>query len=134
VILPGAAYTEKNGLYVNTEGRVQLGFRAVFPKGEAKEDWAILRALPSGWAPSCPTTAWTSCAPSCSPTIRPSAASTMCRKRRRRWTSAPRAKGELSDAPFASAVKTSPDQTHRPRQRDHGRCARRLGRRKIAAE
>ncbi len=45
VILPGAAYTEKNGVYVNTEGRVQLGFRAVFPKGEAKEDWAILRAL-----------------------------------------------------------------------------------------
>lgn len=45
VILPAAAYTEKNGIYVNTEGRVQLGFRAVFPKGEAKEDWAILRAL-----------------------------------------------------------------------------------------
>jgi NADH-quinone oxidoreductase subunit G len=45
VILPGAAYTEKNGLYVNTEGRVQLGVRAVFPKGDAREDWAILRAL-----------------------------------------------------------------------------------------
>jgi NADH-quinone oxidoreductase subunit G len=45
VILPGAAYTEKNGLYVNTEGRVQMGFRSVFPKGEAREDWAILRAL-----------------------------------------------------------------------------------------
>jgi NADH-quinone oxidoreductase subunit G len=45
VILPGAAYTEKPGLYVNTEGRVQRGERAVFPKGEAKEDWAILRAL-----------------------------------------------------------------------------------------
>ena len=45
VILPGAAYTEKNGLYVNTEGRVQMGVRAVFPKGEAKEDWAILRAF-----------------------------------------------------------------------------------------
>jgi NADH-quinone oxidoreductase subunit G len=45
VILPGAAYTEKSGLYVNTEGRVQIGSRAVFPKGEAKEDWAILRAL-----------------------------------------------------------------------------------------
>jgi NADH-quinone oxidoreductase subunit G len=44
-ILPGAAYTEKSGLYVNTEGRVQRGERAVFPKGEAKEDWAILRAL-----------------------------------------------------------------------------------------
>ena len=45
VILPGAAYTEKTGLYVNTEGRVQRGERAVFPKGEAREDWAILRAL-----------------------------------------------------------------------------------------
>jgi NADH-quinone oxidoreductase subunit G len=45
VILPGAAYTEKNGLYVNLEGRVQMGFRAVFPKGEGREDWAILRAL-----------------------------------------------------------------------------------------
>lgn len=45
VILPGAAWTEKSGLYVNTEGRVQMAERAVFPKGEAKEDWAILRAL-----------------------------------------------------------------------------------------
>ena len=45
VILPGADYTEKSGLYVNTEGRVQRGERAVFPKGEAKEDWSILRAL-----------------------------------------------------------------------------------------
>ncbi|WP_309093316.1 molybdopterin-dependent oxidoreductase, partial [Phenylobacterium sp.] len=45
VILPGAAYTEKPGIYVNTEGRVQMAERAVFPKGQAKEDWAILRAL-----------------------------------------------------------------------------------------
>jgi NADH-quinone oxidoreductase subunit G len=45
VILPGAAYTEKPGLYVNTEGRVQIANRAVFPKGQAKEDWTILRAL-----------------------------------------------------------------------------------------
>ena len=45
VILPAAAYTEKDGLYVNTEGRVQMGERAVFPKGDAKEDWSILRAL-----------------------------------------------------------------------------------------
>ncbi len=45
VILPSAAYTEKAGLYVNAEGRVQLGNRAVFPKGDAREDWAILRAL-----------------------------------------------------------------------------------------
>jgi NADH-quinone oxidoreductase subunit G len=45
VILPGAAYTEKSALWVNTEGRVQRGERVVFPKGEAKEDWTILRAL-----------------------------------------------------------------------------------------
>ena len=45
VILPGAAYTEKAGLYVNTEGRVQMAERVVFPKGQAKEDWAVLRAL-----------------------------------------------------------------------------------------
>ena len=45
VMLPGAAYTEKDGLYVNFEGRVQRGRRAAFPPGEAKEDWAILRAL-----------------------------------------------------------------------------------------
>ncbi len=45
VILPGAAYTEKSGLYVNTEGRVQMANRAAFPPGEAREDWAILRAL-----------------------------------------------------------------------------------------
>src|SRR5205823_6373830 len=45
VVLPGAAYTEKDGTYVNTEGRVQLARRAVFPPGEAREDWKILRAL-----------------------------------------------------------------------------------------
>jgi NADH-quinone oxidoreductase subunit G len=45
VILPGATYTEKSGIYVNTEGRVQLANRANFPPGDAREDWAILRAL-----------------------------------------------------------------------------------------
>ena len=45
VILPGAAYTEKNGTYVNTEGRVQLGRLAAFPPGEAREDWTVIRAL-----------------------------------------------------------------------------------------
>jgi NADH-quinone oxidoreductase subunit G len=45
VILPGAAYTEKSGTYVNTEGRVQRGAKAAFPPGDAREDWAILRAL-----------------------------------------------------------------------------------------
>ena len=45
VILPGAAYTEKTGIYVNMEGRPQFAERAIFPPGEAREDWAILRAL-----------------------------------------------------------------------------------------
>ena len=45
VILPGAAYTEKSGLYANAEGRVQIANRATFAPGDAKEDWAILRAL-----------------------------------------------------------------------------------------
>ena len=45
VVLPGAAYTEKPGTYVNTEGRPQRARRAVFPPGDAREDWTILRAL-----------------------------------------------------------------------------------------
>jgi NADH-quinone oxidoreductase subunit G len=45
VILPGTAYTEKFGTYVNTEGRPQIARRALFPPGDAREDWAIIRAL-----------------------------------------------------------------------------------------
>jgi len=45
VILPGAAYPEKSGAYLNTEGRVQVADRASFPPGDAREDWAIIRAL-----------------------------------------------------------------------------------------
>lgn len=45
VILPAAAYTEKSGTYVNTEGRVQFANRAAFPPGDAREDWAVFRAL-----------------------------------------------------------------------------------------
>ena len=45
VILPAAAYTEENGIFVNTEGRPQIALRAGFAPGEAKENWAILRAL-----------------------------------------------------------------------------------------
>lgn len=45
LILPAAAYTEKSATYVNTEGRVQQARRAVFPKGDAREDWAIFRAV-----------------------------------------------------------------------------------------
>jgi NADH-quinone oxidoreductase subunit G len=45
VILPGATYVEKPGTWVNMEGRVQRAERAVFPVGDAREDWTILRAL-----------------------------------------------------------------------------------------
>lgn len=45
IILPGAAYTEKNGTYVNTEGRAQQTRVAVTPPGMAREDWKILRAI-----------------------------------------------------------------------------------------
>jgi len=45
VVLPGAAYPEKSATYVNTEGRVQMATRASFPPGDAREDWAVLRAL-----------------------------------------------------------------------------------------
>src|SRR5207302_1631752 len=45
LVLPGAAYAEKHGTYVNTEGRVQWSERALFAPGEAREDWAILRAV-----------------------------------------------------------------------------------------
>jgi NADH-quinone oxidoreductase subunit G len=44
LVLPGAAYAEKHGTYVNTEGRVQFSEKAVFPPGQAREDWSILRA------------------------------------------------------------------------------------------
>jgi len=45
IVLPGAAYTEKPGTYVNTEGRVQFADKAVFAPGDARDDWTILRAL-----------------------------------------------------------------------------------------
>ena len=45
IILPSAAYTEKDAIYINTEGRVKYGNKASFPPGEAKEDWKILNQL-----------------------------------------------------------------------------------------
>jgi NADH-quinone oxidoreductase subunit G len=54
VILPGAAYAEKSGTYVNLEGRVQRGERAVFPPGDAREDWSIFRALSEGMGKKLP--------------------------------------------------------------------------------
>ena len=54
IIFPGAAYTEENGLFVNTEGRPQLAARAGFAPGEAKENWAVLRALSAELAATLP--------------------------------------------------------------------------------
>ena len=54
IIFPSAAYTEENGLFVNTEGRPQLAVRAGFAPGEAKESWAILRALSAELAATLP--------------------------------------------------------------------------------
>jgi NADH-quinone oxidoreductase subunit G len=62
VILPGAAYTEKSGTYVNTEGRVQMTDRATFAPGDAREDWAILRALSAVLGKACPSTRSPACA------------------------------------------------------------------------
>jgi NADH-quinone oxidoreductase subunit G len=45
LVLPGAAYSEKHGTYVNMEGRGQRGEKAAFPPGEAREDWTIFRAV-----------------------------------------------------------------------------------------
>ena len=61
VILPGAAYTEKDGTYVNFEGRVQRGVRATFPLGEAKEDWAIIRAFSAVINKTLPFDSFASC-------------------------------------------------------------------------
>ncbi len=58
VILPGAAYTEKSATYVNTRRRVQMTARATFPPGDAREDWAVLRALSAALGKTLPSTRW----------------------------------------------------------------------------
>jgi NADH-quinone oxidoreductase subunit G len=76
VILPAATYTEKSGTYVNTEGRVQLGSRAAFAPGEAREDWAILRALSDVLGKKLPYDSLTALGPRFMPSIRISRKST----------------------------------------------------------
>jgi NADH-quinone oxidoreductase subunit G len=79
IILPAAAYPEEAGLFVNTEGRPQLAFRASFPPGEARENWAILRALSAELGRSSPGTPSASCAVRWSRRCRIWARSTRCR-------------------------------------------------------
>ena len=101
VVLPGAAYTEKEATYVNLEGRVQRTARAVFPPGEAREDWTILRALSSELGKTLPydslaalRTRLEEAAPTFAKrnTIQPAA-----------WTPF-NAPGQMLDAPFGAAV------------------------------
>ena len=107
VILPGAAYTEKSATYVNTEGRAQMTSRAAFPPGDAKEDWAILRALSGAGRPHAALRQpFRRCA-------RP------CTRRRRRWRGSMRWSpaglagvealaargGALAAEPFGAAVR-----------------------------
>ena len=81
VVLPGAAYTEKDATYVNTEGRVQLARRAVFPPGEAREDWTILRALSAALGKPLPYDSLAALRRRLCRGIRPSPKSTKRRKR-----------------------------------------------------
>ena len=101
VILPGAAYTEKEATYVNLEGRVQRTARAIFPPGEAREDWTILRALSAELGHALPydslaalRTRVADAAPSFAErgTVRPAA-----------WQPFT-ATGQMLDAPFGAAV------------------------------
>lgn len=102
VILPGCAYTEKEGLYVNTEGRPQVARKAVTPPGDAREDWKILRALSEALGKALPYNSllelrermveeWPHLAQIGQ--VRPAT-----------W-SVPKAKGSVVDAPFVNAVQ-----------------------------
>ena len=101
IVLPGAAYTEENGLFVNTEGRPQLAQRAGFSPGEAKENWAILRALSAELGS---TLAWDSLAQ-----LRQSLVTLHPHLGRidevaeAEWKAIPRA--NLGNAPFGSVIK-----------------------------
>ena len=107
VILPGAAYPEKSGIYVNTEGRVQMAKRAGFPPGDAREDWAILRALSDRARQAAAlSTRWRSCAQRSVPGASASAAH---RRRSQPGDAADIRKlaalgGALDKAPFRRAV------------------------------
>ena len=106
VILPGAAYTEKDAIYVNTEGRPQMTARAVFPPGDAREDWKIIRALSGVLGQACRSTALLSSAPRCSPPVR----ILLCSIRSRRPTAPPSsrlaAQGTARPAEIASARRS----------------------------
>ena len=104
VILPGCAYTEKEGTWVNTEGRVQRGQRAGDPPGQAREDWAILRAASAVLGRTLPYD--TVAALRCSVETRHPVLRNLDILPRSGCsdTSGPASRGTLSDAPFCAAI------------------------------
>ncbi len=124
VILPGAAYTEKSGLYVNTEGRVQMAARAAFPPGDAREDWAILRALSDVLGKQA---ALRLARGTARRAVQRASASAAHRRHRGRQsgatsTSSPALGGAPDKAPFGAADRgLLSDQSDRARLRGHGR-------------
>jgi hypothetical protein len=124
LIFPASAYTEKDGLYVNLEGRVQMGQRAVFPKGEAREDWTILRALSERLGKTLPYDSLDQLRARLF-ADHPTFGQIDYAPRGQADLSAIGAAGDVGDAPLASAVEGLPShQSGRARQRDHGRVRR----------
>jgi NADH-quinone oxidoreductase subunit G len=105
VILPGAAYTEKAGTYVNTEGRVQTGFQAATPPGEAREDWKIIRALSAYLGHALPYDTLLDLRARLAEQNPVFASNGTVRRLAGTNTEPPAATGDISDAPFINAVQ-----------------------------
>ena len=102
VILPSAAYTEKNAIYINTEGRPQIARQAVFPPGEAREDWKIIRALSEIMGETLPYDNLSELRQAIVSENPDMAA--MDQPLKVKW-SAPKSKGKVLKAPLASLIK-----------------------------
>ena len=123
VILPGSAYVEKSGTYVNTEGRVQRTGKAVFAPGDARDDWAILRAFSALIDKPLPyDTIWKRCAPGWSRSTRCSAGSASCPASGRHRPVRPgrRPGGGQRRAVRPGLPRLLPDQPDQPGQRRDG--------------
>ena len=130
VILPGAAYTEKPGTYVNTEGRVQRGLLAVYPPGEAREDWRILRAFSEVIGRTLPYDTIAGAARAAGagePGVRPRRLPAAFRLRRPERPGR-RSGGDVRRAVRAGGGELLPDRPDRPRQPDDGGVHRDLRR------
>ena len=123
LVLPGAAYAEKHGTYVNTEGRVQRSERAAFAPGEAREDWTIFRASPTLSARHFRSTVSISCVRRWSRNIRSSARDGLIAFD---W-SPPKLDAKAEGADRLPDPRLLPDQRDLPRQPDHAALLGRAG-------